>query len=596
MALIILQYCLPILLGYTFFVGIAGRYNPFMRPAERVQRPAWLLGLWTGIAVATIAIVGLRVAFRMDLNELPALATPAATAFAMAMVPGLIAYFWYRSNVKRALLAADDVQNSDAAHSASDPEFDKTLSFDMTASNELDDTMPMPAAEILDIDEQATMWAHDMDEVEMSEDQLDETQLFAIDGIESNEPALMEASKLSIDDQLDMNVDETLNLDDAAAELAAEQEIDGAFEVELANAETQDAVAHYEEPAESMVSESEMLERLGSEQLAAQSEKDELQAQLETEAKAREELASMLITESQAREELAVKLDNESQTREALAAELAAEAKTREELSSKLDHEMSARQELEAKLEAELKARQEAEIQLTKAPMVTEAEMLERLNDAQLAAKSATAELQEKLDAEIKTRKELETHLRITRNGLGALESESRAYESDKAAALMKMEQELEEKIKRTSSAEARAEREAAKVVELENEMVQLREDSLRAVNESRVSVEARAKALSTANKATTFARQAMQIRSRLETQLNEAHAEIDNKQSTISSLIKALEKEKSRTQEEVASLAKQLRLHEKQLQARRTLEEVSKSVDNKLSTRLVKKVARARG
>lgn len=158
------------------------------------------------------------------------------------------------------------------------------------------------------------------------------------------------------------------------------------------------------------------------------------------------------------------------------------------------------------------------------------------------------------------------------------------------------MEKELEEKVKRTAAAEARADREATKRAELESTMVHLREDALKASNESRVSVEARAKALSTANKATTLARQAMQVRTRLETELHDALGDIDSKQNTISSLIKALEKEKSRTQEDVASMAKQMVLHEKQLHARRTLEEVSRSADTKFSTRLVKKVAKARG
>jgi len=35
--------------------------------------------------------------------------------------------------------------------------------------------------------------------------------------------------------------------------------------------------------------------------------------------------------------------------------------------------------------------------------------------------------------------------------------------------------------------------------------------------------------------------------------------------------------------------------LHEKQMTARRTLEEVARSVENKLTSRLVKKVAKAR-
>jgi len=226
----------------------------------------------------------------------------------------------------------------------------------------------------------------------------------------------------------------------------------------------------------------------------------------------------------------------------------------------------------------------------------TDSELLALATAEKTESMLALNELRENLEAEMKTRRELENHLRITRKGLGELESETRDFESKKAEALMELEQELEDRIKRTAAAEARAEREANKRSELEKQMVLVRQDALKATNECRVSVEARAKAMSTANRATTFARQAMQIRTRLETELHNAEAELDSKQNTISSLIKALEKEKARTQDDVASMAKQLRLHEKQLQARRTLEEVSRSVDNKLSTRLVKKVAKARG
>lgn len=228
-------------------------------------------------------------------------------------------------------------------------------------------------------------------------------------------------------------------------------------------------------------------------------------------------------------------------------------------------------------------------------PALADSKVLAQQTAELTASKQEIIRLRDELEAETLTRKELETHLRITRKGLGVLESESREFESHKATALIKVERELEEKIKRTSAAEALADREITKRADLENEMLLLREDALKATTDCRVSTEARVSAISTANRATIFARQSMQIRAQLESQLSDLKADLDNKQATISSLIKALEKEKSRTQEDVSMMAKQLRLHEKQLQARRTLEEVSRTVDNKLSTRLVKKVAKSR-
>jgi len=218
---------------------------------------------------------------------------------------------------------------------------------------------------------------------------------------------------------------------------------------------------------------------------------------------------------------------------------------------------------------------------------------------AELRAKAETAReevdaLQLQLKAEIAERENVETHLRITRKGLAELESESRKFESEKADALTKLENQLNEKEVRTSKAEAFAQRESDKVAALESQILDLRKEVLNAATENRASTEARARALSTANKATTFARQAVEVRAKLESQLKEKERTLETRQTTISSLIKALDKEKARTKQEVASLAKQMVLEEKQLHARRTIEDAARA-DSGFTSRLVKKVAKAK-
>lgn len=202
--------------------------------------------------------------------------------------------------------------------------------------------------------------------------------------------------------------------------------------------------------------------------------------------------------------------------------------------------------------------------------------------------------LQQQLKAEIAEREKVETHLRITRKGLAELESESRKFETEKTDALTKLENQLNDKEVRTSKAEAFAQRESDKVAALESQILDLRKEVLNAATENRASTEARARALSTANKATTFARQAVEVRAKLERQLKEKERTLETRQTTISSLINALDKEKARTKQDIASLAKQMVLEEKQLHARRNMEDAARA-DSGFTSRLVKKVAKAK-
>jgi len=452
MALIIFKYFLPILLGYTLFVGISSRYIPFIRPRTLTRRPSWFLGLWTGVAVAIIMSVGLQIAYKMNLNDVSNLFAPGAWLLAAAMLPGLIGYLWYRYKVSKVLKTRTDGRMTDALYQA---EAEELRADDLDSAVELDNTLQLEIDSENDQTQTTIIW-NDADMTSAFSSEMDETALLDVEVPESAEPHFVSEDVVS---------------EDVKIETAAE---------------TSDADADVEH-----IEETDVLD------------------------------ATLAVHDSKS-----------------MALETA---------------------------------------QTTNALMEVN-------------------RLRYELDSEISLRKELESHLRITRRGLSELESESRNFEIEKATALTELERELEDRVKRTAAAEARAEREAEKCAAMENDMVLLRQDALKASNESRTSMEARAQALSTANKASTFARQAMQVRTRLETQLSEAEAELDSKQSTISSLIKALEKEKARTNVEVSAMAKQLVLHEKQLQARRSLEEVSRSSDSKLTNRLVKKVAKARG
>ena len=203
--------------------------------------------------------------------------------------------------------------------------------------------------------------------------------------------------------------------------------------------------------------------------------------------------------------------------------------------------------------------------------------------------------LQDKLKAEIALRKQTERHLRITRKALSVLESETRESYIIKSDAQIELEQNLSESQASAATLEADAMQEKAKRLEKEQQVLELKQKIIKAKQEIRRGASARARALSTANKSIAFARQSVKIRTRLESELEQAHKSIDNRQKTINTLVHALDKEKRRTQKEIALVAKQIILHERQIRARRSLEEIARGVENKLTSRLVKKVAKAR-
>ena len=201
----------------------------------------------------------------------------------------------------------------------------------------------------------------------------------------------------------------------------------------------------------------------------------------------------------------------------------------------------------------------------------------------------------EMLQIETALREETEKHLRITRKALAVLEATTRNAPVVQAAEQSDLEQRLVESLAATAALEANAMQEKAKRLESERQAIELKQRVINAKREIRRGAAARAKALSTANKSIAFARQSVQIRTRLESELEKAQNAINIRQKTISSLATRLDKEKRRTREEIGSVARQLVLQDRHHKARRSLEEVARSVENNLASRLVKKVAKAR-
>lgn len=473
MTLIIFKYALPALLGYILFVGISGHFQPLRKPLQRVERPAWFLGIWTGIAIALVTTLSLHVAYSIALDELKGLLQPTALLLAGLLLPGLIGYFIYRRAIHKDL--------------------NQQMLATMTCA--LDTGVPTPDPTLAPPSGLAQSDSHESD---------------------GGKPDthVPENDQLNTDD-LDLSTERTIHLPADSAESAGEPDTHD-------SKSTDSATLEFSDTAEILDGDSTNVTADASQPIYF----DSL------------ELRSL----------------NEPAT----------SGETRNGTTPQAPPLMRGHSGADAE---------------------------EKLNDtfAEIAA------LRQTLTEEMTLRTEAETNLRAIRKSLSELETESRNHESSKATALIGLEEELENRIREIAAAEARASRHEAEQVAVETQVLNLKQDLLQAKREVRRSTAARAKALGTANKAVAFARQSVQARARAEAKLREAEDSLANRQETISSLINALEKEKRRTEEEVSAIARQMTINEKQHYARRSLEEVARSVEGKLSTRLVKKIAKAR-
>lgn len=391
---LIFKFVLPMLLGYTLYVGFSGRFAVFSRPADARARPAWFLGLWTGLCTALVLSLALHMADRMPVDRVPDLFEPTAWLFGLALLPGLIGYLMYRR-----------------------------------------------------------------------------------------------------------------------------------------------AIRQYERRQQD-----ESMERIA----------DQIAASLDT------DLSDAFIAPDYAME-------------------------TSDALPDTMHDSMS----------ADLPETADAAPTASGDPISADGESHDLYEDN--VSRETEYQLREQLQQETSLREELEKHLRVTRKALSTLEAETREFESSKADALMELENALDARIRQTSAAEALAARENAARVGLESHIVDLKQDLLEARREIRRSTAARAQVLGSANKAIALARQTMQARKRSDAKLKETQAMLASRQETISSLIAALEKEKRRSQEDVTRLARQLVRQELEAQSRRKLDEAANEAENRLTTRLVKKVAKAR-
>ena len=116
MSLLLFKYGLPVLLGYTLFAGISGALNPFRRPDSYYRRPAWILGLWSGLTVSLVLAASLHLAFQLPAGTAHTLLKPSASLLAALLIPAFIFYFSYGRSLQKQLNSQFDEDVEDESN------------------------------------------------------------------------------------------------------------------------------------------------------------------------------------------------------------------------------------------------------------------------------------------------------------------------------------------------------------------------------------------------------------------------------------------------------------------------------------------------
>lgn len=566
MTLYLFKYCLPMLLGYTLFVGLSGRMNPLVKPEYPEERPSWFLGLWTGMSVSIVMVVGLHMAYSMSLEGVRQLLPPSALFMAVLLIPGFLGYFYYRRIINTELQASRALRSSRTMLKAA-----ATVN-----PTRLDDHLPVFASYAKDTAQQTPDSFHNAQDnmrpidtnAPVVADFLDSTDLRILDTHQQDAanhdsalcyPGYMAASDPALNDDLDDTIFEELHY--SALDLDEES-------IEESRV---DLIAFNDVPQMSLP------EALS---VAEEACKEELTFEPETLA-ADEEMHYLFEPET-----LSVDEDNNAWF----------------ELDDLIDSEQSA-ELLEAGSTGQMEAFTDnasflSELELLASDLHAVDDGSGRTRDEELtlidhndAQATSSSTLEAALSDERSAHQETARQLYATRNVLATLTSGTEGVESEQTASFLQMKDELSQSRIQKEALETLVQQEISTRLELDSTIAELQGNLILSKQDVRRSTAARAKALSTANKAIAFARQTLQVRALLEEELGQVRETLTRRQSTISSLINELEHEKERTQEEVSFMVQQLVLHEQQLKARRNLEVANDSVASTLPLQTPKRI-----
>lgn len=536
MTLYLFKYCLPLLLGYTLFIGLAGRMNPFAKPEYPEERPSWFLGVWTGLTVALVLGVGMHMAYSISLESAKALLPTTALFMGVLLLPGFAGYSLYRRHISRELREASFSMapesnglkhrlESDAMWRANEQKAEDTVESDEALSQASADNSVWSMKSDPDDDQHAPIVAAFLESAEL--DVLDTHNQTAANGEQEEAfeaylgPDFDLDNETTLDDYLDDTVFEEFHYSDLdldATRLDATRLIDMS---DIAGVQISDS-SNDDDSELSLFDETEFTQA---------NELSEIEQSFSPLDMGDDEFAA-------AHEEfMATQDENSDETLEQAATALALDdADLTQSVDLEQHHDTS-----------------EPETAIT----------------GSYATSVSNLQLGQRLSDELAAHEETSRQLRITRKVLARLTPSAQESTTSQAGdpadndSLIQLKEELAASLAMQASLQSEANSEKEKRLQSEEAGSRLHEELIQAKHDIRRSSAARAKALSTANKAIAFARQTLQVRALLEEELQMARNTLSKRQDTISSVIRELENEKERTQEEVAYMAQQLVVHD---------------------------------
>ncbi|MGQ7845418.1 hypothetical protein ACUNV4_13125 [Granulosicoccus sp. 3-233] len=574
MILYLFKYCLPLLLGYTLFIGLAGRMNPFTKPEYPEERPSWFLGIWTGVTVALVLGVGMHMAYSITLESAKALLPSTAFFMGVLSLPGIAGYSLYRRHVSRELREASvapaaehqslkqrvtedypwrayEEASREAGNSDATPIPFATENSDPIGDRNTEEERHAPiVATFLDSAELQVLDTHEHPAANGEPEEAFEAYLgpdFDLD------------NETSLNDYLDNTVFEEfhysdLDLDDT--QLDATRLIDMS---DIAGAQISDAADH-EDAELSLFDETAFV------QSAEFADYDD---DLETEP--------------------AIAAMDASDDEFALAEEASSSLQDSPVDASLPQTDVSPTAD-DADAEAPLEHFEQQQVQET-------ADAHTPVTGSH-ATSLTSLDLSKRLSEELAAHEETSRQLRITRKVLARLtpsaqdNAATQTADAEDKDSLIRLKEELAASLATQASTLADANSEKERRLQSEEACAHMRQELIQAKQDIRRSSAARAKALSTANKAIAFARQTLQVRALLEEELQMVKNTLSKRQDTISSVIRELENEKERTQEEVACMARQLVSHDRQAILPRTEETQHDELEKNLPTAANDKIA----
>ena len=518
---ILIKYILPMTIGYIMFVGIAGRLWPFRKPQQLSLRPAWFLGIWTGIAVALSLGLMLSMTYYLSPTGIRELMPPTVSLLVALLLPGFVAFFIYRNVIQNRIRAQATPVNLVALDAIARQ---KSAGQQVASADTLQITSPVTfetpvAAPVLATSPASTSRPGPID------NSLNDTSIDG-SGIDAPPPTVAQTDPgISVNPDFDRLAEFDATV--AGEEYLADESLYHSFYI------SDEEQTMIDDNSVALVS-------------TAPDEADAIYTSVDREQyEFHFQRSHQLASES-------LRVTSEQQT-EIVQTDIAA-------------------------------ADQSVPAALRSAITSAQAEQQHRRNTEflQKARKVAREEYDRRLQAE--------QRLAQLRRSLTRLEAKLNPHFKAKTEEQIKLEALIKNQQTALHEADQRVAEEQAEITRLVGELSATRKQLTQAETNVRNNISARSKALQAARKAVNFARNANTERSRVEAELEQLRNALKAQTRTTSSLINALEKERTVTRETASKMAARMVIQDRAIQSMRTVPATTQR-----KRRLIQKIAKPR-